>query len=335
MGFKIGDSEIEDLYIRKEFFNVGGLWSWGRNSDGELGDNSIADKSTPVQTITAGTNWKSVAGGSSHTAAIKTDGTLWLWGRNSYGELGDNSIADKSSPVQTVLGGTDWKSVAGGSGARHTAAIKTDGTLWLWGGGLEGQLGDNSIAHKSSPVQTVLGGTDWKSVVVGRFYTGAIKTDGTLWTWGSDFYGQLGDNSVVDKSTPVQVAGAGTNWKLMSAGVRHTAAIKTDGTLWVWGGNGFFGQLGDNSTLNKSTPVQTITAGTNWRLVATGRYHTAGIKTDGTLWTWGINSDGGLGDNSIVSKSTPVQTITAGTNWKSVSCGYHTVAINATWGNIT
>ena len=333
MGFKIGDSEIEDLYIRKEFFNVGGLWSWGRNSDGELGDNSIADKSTPVQTITAGTNWKSVAGGSSHTAAIKTDGTLWLWGRNSDGELGDNSIADKSTPVQTITAGTNWKSVAGGSS--HTAAIKTDGTLWLWGRNSDGELGDNSIADKSSPVQTVLGGTDWKSVVVGRFYTGAIKTDGTLWTWGSDFYGQLGDNSVVDKSTPVQVAGAGTNWKLMSAGVRHTAAIKTDGTLWVWGGNGFFGQLGDNSTLNKSTPVQTITAGTNWRLVATGRYHTAGIKTDGTLWTWGINSDGGLGDNSIVSKSTPVQTITAGTNWKSVSCGYHTVAINATWGNIT
>jgi alpha-tubulin suppressor-like RCC1 family protein len=253
----------------------GTLWTWGDNFYGGLGDNSVSNKSSPVQTVAFGTNWKQVSAGILHTAAIKTDGTLWTWGYNNNGQLGDNSVSNKSSPVQTISFGTNWKQVVCGSS--HTAAIKTDGTLWLWGDNLYGQLGDNSISDKSSPVQTISFGTNWKQVVCGSTYTAAIKTDGTLWLWGRDNYGQLGDNSVSNKSSPVQTISAGTNWKQVSSGAGHTAAIKTDGTLWLWGLNGF-GQLGDNSISNKSSPVQTVSAGSNWKQVYCGDNHTTAVQ---------------------------------------------------------
>ena len=303
----------------------GTLWLWGYNNYGQLGNNTAVNKSSPVQTIAGGTNWKQVGCGQYHTAAIKTDGTLWLWGRNSYGQLGDNTIAAKSSPVQTIAGGTNWKLV--GCGQYHIAAIKTDGTLWLWGQNSFGQLGDNTVANKSSPVQTIAAGTNWKQVSSGRHHTAAIKTDGTLWLWGRNSYGQLGDNTIAAKSSPVQTIAGGTNWKLVGCGQYHIAAIKTDGTLWLWGQNSF-GRLGDNTVVNKSSPVQTISAGTNWKQVSSGAYHTAAIKTDGTLWTWGYNNFGTLGDNTVANRSSPVQTIAGGTNWKLVSGGsYHTAAI--------
>jgi alpha-tubulin suppressor-like RCC1 family protein len=296
----------------------GTLWLWGRNSYGQLGDNTRVGKSSPVQTVSAGTNWKSVAGGFLHTTSIKIDGTLWTWGNNTHGQLGDNTTAHRSSPIQTVAGGTNWKSVAGGS--YHTVAIKTDGTLWLWGRNNFGQLGDNSITHISSPIQTVAGGTNWK-LVANRFdHTAAIKTDGTLWTWGYNISGQLGDNTVANKSSPIQTVSGGTNWKLVAGGAYHTATIKTDGTLWTWGRNNF-GQLGDNTITHRSSPVQTISGGTNWKLVSGGRYHTTAIKTDGTLWLWGWNLEGQLGDNTVANKSSPIQTVSGGTNWKQVADG--------------
>jgi len=207
------------------------LWTWGFNAFGNLGDNTTVNKSSPITTVAGGTNWKQVACGYYHTAAIKTDGTLWTWGQNKYGMLGDNTNVTKSSPVTTVAGGTNWKQVAGGY--RHTAAIKTDGTLWTWGFNSNGQLGDNTAVNKSSPVTTAGGGTNWKQVAGGYRHTAAIKTDGTLWTCGYNYYGNLGDGTTVDKSSPVTTAGGGTNWKQVACGYRHTAAIKTDGTLWT------------------------------------------------------------------------------------------------------
>jgi alpha-tubulin suppressor-like RCC1 family protein len=197
--------------------------------------------------------------------------------------------------------------------------------LWCWGYGGLGGLGDNSITNRSSPVQTVAFGTNWMQVSVGSNYTTCIKTDGTLWTWGSNAtYGQLGDNTVAPKSSPVQTVAFGTNWKQVSAGNGTTTCIKTDGTLWCWGYGGT-GLLGDNTNANKSSPVQTVTGGNNWKQVSCFNYTTA-IKTDGTLWCWGGNSDGGLGDNTTTTRSSPVQTIMYGTNWNQVSGGFYQAA---------
>ena len=418
--FKNADNttvDFEDYYVRADYFRSGNLWSWGDNSYGELGDNTTVKRSSPVQTIAKGSNWSQVDVGWLNAAAIKTDGTLWLWGDNSQGQLGDNTLVRKSSPVQTVAGGTNWKQVSCSKSRSFTAAIKTDGTLWTWGYNAYGSLGDNTIVKKSSPVQTVAGGTNWKQVFVGASHAAAIKTDGTLWTWGLNTAGQLAvwgggspatdgyagtspvtvsgsktnfntfttsnttgvsvgmgvytstqlvnwttvsainpnvsitftPNSFVapstwtgtislgigatkataaitdftnNRSSPVQTVAFGSNWKQAFCGHSFTAAIKTDGTLWTWGYNSY-GQLGDNTLTQRSSPVQTIAGGTNWKQVSANRSNMAAIKTDGTLWNWGDNSKGQLGDNTIVKKSSPVQTIALGSNWKSVSCGYN------------
>lgn len=317
-GYSINGSSLDDLYVRREFFSEGNLWSWGANEAGQLGNNTAVDRSSPVQTIAWGISWKQVAAGAQVSAAIKNDGTLWLYGRNDLGQLGDNTTVNKSSPVQTISAGTNWKQVACGY---QTAAIKTDGTLWMWGSGDSGQIGNNSTLNRSSPVQTISLGTNWRQVSCGLYTTAAIKTDGTLWLWGLNSLGQLGDNSGTNRSSPVTTTGAGgSTWKQIASATQGTAAIKTDGTLWRWGNNQY-GQLGDNSTVSKSSPVQTVSAGTNWKqvsLIAAGQA-TAAIKTDGTLWAWGRNSYGQLGDNTNANKSSPVQTVAGGTTWKQVS----------------
>ncbi len=294
----------------------GSLWIWGNSAFGVLGTNDTVNRSSPVQTISGGTNWRSVSAGDLHSAAIKTDGTLWLWGRGTDGILGDNTIVNKSSPVQTASGGNNWRSIS--SGTRVTAAIKTDGTLWLWGSGSNGLLGDNTVISKSSPVQTISGGTSWRSVSIGSNHSAAIKTDGTLWMWGTGTNGVLGTNDTTNRSSPTQTVSSGTNWRSVSIGETHSAAIKTDGTLWIWG-RGLSGRLGDNDIINRSSPVQTVSGGTDWRSVSLGSAHSSAIKTDGTLWLWGFGASGRLGDNTIVDKSSPVQTISGGTNWRSVS----------------
>jgi alpha-tubulin suppressor-like RCC1 family protein len=344
-GRDVGNIYVEKSYLIDVYPNLidpqkaPGLWLWGRNDAGQLGDNTTVRKSSPVQTIAGGTNWKQVSCGTGVTAAIKTDGTLWLWGSNGAGQLADNTTAAKSSPVQTVAGGTNWKQVShnGSSGA----AIKTDGTLWLWGANFDGQLGDNTITNRSSPVQTVTGGTNWKDISCGGTdsCTAAIKTDGTLWLWGSNYAGNLGDNTTTYRSSPVQTIAGGTNWKQVSVSIpqsfaSYTTAIKTDGTLWLWGDNAR-GQLGDNTITSKSSPVQTVAGGTNWKQVSAGETHTAAIKTDGTLWSWGYNVRGQLGDNSTVTpKSSPIQTVAGGTNWKQVSAGFLVTAAIKTDGTL-
>jgi alpha-tubulin suppressor-like RCC1 family protein len=263
---------------------------------------------------------------------------LWTWGLGDNGRLGNAvTTGNRSTPVTTFAGGTNWKQVS--ADTLHTSAIKTDGTLWTWGLGTFGRLGNAVTTNASTPVTTFAGGTNWKQVDCGTSYTAAIKTDGTLWTWGTGGNGRLGNALAAGSiSTPVTTFAGGTNWKQVSCGGAHTAAIKTDGTLWTWGSGGG-GRLGNAVTTgNISTPVTTFAGGTNWKQVTCGNQHTAAIKTDGTLWTWGYGTFGQLGTNDLINRSTPVTTFAGGTNWKQVSCGNrHTSAIKTdgtlwTWG---
>ena len=323
--------DFYDVFVPAENFRQPTLFGWGGNTSGQLGDNTGTNRSTPVTTFAGGTNWKSVAGGFAHTSAIKTDGTLWTWGVNGYGQLGNFSNTNRSTPVTTFAGGNDWKQVA--CGGFHTAAIKTDGSLWTWGFNSYGQLGNFSNTNRSTPVTTFAGGTDWKQVAVGGARTAAIKTDGTLWTWGLNSSSQLGVNDGAIRSTPVTTFAGGTNWKSVSCGSEHTAAIKTDGTLWIWG-QGTLGQLGNFAATTRSTPVTTFSGGTDWKQVASGLQHTAAIKTDGSLWTWGANGSGQLGINDSTNRSTPVTTFAGGTDWKQVACGQQYTAAIKTDGTL-
>jgi alpha-tubulin suppressor-like RCC1 family protein len=315
-------TDLIDQFVGESLFGI------GLNNFGQIGDTTLVSRSSPVQVFGGGVDWKQVSGGASNSAAIKTDGTLWTWGRNANGQIGDNTSSTRSSPVTTTGGGTNWQQVSAGLNSFFTSAIKTDGTLWTWGQNTFGALGDGTSTVRSSPVTTTGGGTNWRQVSGGQYHCAAIKTDGTLWAWGRNASGQLGTSTATSINTsPITTSGGGSTWKQVASGANHTAAIKTDGTLWTWGEN-TFGTLGDGTASSRSSPVTTSGGGTNWKQVACGNGHTAAVKTDGTLWTWGYNQFFRLGDGTSSDRSSPVTTTGGGTNWKQVAAGnFHTVAI--------
>ena len=301
----------------------GTLWTWGPNSFGELGFNDKVNRSSPTQ-VGSGTSWSKVCNAAYGFFAIKTDGTLWTWGYNVYGQLGFNDVVSRSSPTQ-IGSDTNWSKLPVTSNLFSTAAIKTDGTLWMWGSNASGQLGGNNTVYRSSPTQ-VGTGTNWNILGVGgAFNTTVLKTDGTLWTWGNNGGGQLGQGDTINRSSPTQV-GSATNWSKAQSYNSQNFAIKTDGTLWVWGSNAE-GQLGLNDRVNRSVPTQ-LGSGTNWSLATTANKLAGGIKTDGTLWTWGNGTEfsgGALGLNDDIVRSSPTQ-VGAGTTWLDLSIGYRVLA---------
>jgi len=315
-------------YFSSAIKTDGTLWTWGSDSEGELGTNDTTNRSIPVTTSAGGNDWKQVSSGFRHTAAIKNDGSLWTWGRGAEGQLGNNNNTQRNTPVTTFAGQNTWKQVS--CGDFFTTAIKTDGSLWVWGRNNDGQLGIFSNTNRSTPVTTFAGGTDWKQVAGGQENTVAIKTNGTLWIWGTNNGGRMGINDANDfngKNTPVTTFAGGTTWKQVDCG-QFTTAIKTDGTLWTWGRNDY-GQLGINvSTGVRRTPVTTFVGGTNWKQSSCMFFHMAAIKTDGSLWTCGRNGDGQLGTNDNTQRNTPTTTFAGGNNWKRVDCGgWYTEAI--------
>ena len=264
----------------------GTLWIWGKGVYGQLGNNGYTNRSSPVQTIAGGTNWSSISAGRVTMGAIKTDGTLWMWGNNSYGSLGDGTRTTVSSPIQTIAAGSNWSQVCvdrinSSSQGNAVGAVKTDGTLWVWGGNQYGQLGTNNTTKYSSPVQTIAGGTNWRQIDCssGQHFH-AIKTDGTLWSWGRNSYGQLGLNDTTNRSSPVQITGGGTTWQEAVATYNGGVAVKTDGTLWSWGkATTFLGSanLGDGTTTSRSSPVQIGANKGTWLKVSAGGYNATGI----------------------------------------------------------
>ena len=302
----------------------GTLWTWGINTKGNLGSGNTSNRSSPGSTIGGGTNWvtcstsKNNQGTEIFSAAIKNDGTLWTWGPNPTGQLGDGATtASRSSPGTVAGGGTNWKTISCGS--RYALAIKTDGTLWSWGGNSNGNLGSGNTTNRSSPVTVIGGLTNWIRAYAGYYVSAGITNDGILWTWGENSLGQLGDGSTTNRFSPGTVAGGGTNWKAFSCGYYSAAAIKTDGSLWTWGANNT-GQLGDGSTTNRFSPGTVAGAGLNWAKVSIGGGGAA-IKTDGSLWTWGTNNQGNLADGSTTDRSSPATTALSVNSWKYVSVG--------------
>lgn len=234
--------------------------------------------------------------------------------------------------------GQCWQNVS--AGGSHTIAIRTGGSLWSWGRNNLGQLGTAGIPSTSSnsPIQ-IGNASDWLVISAGSSHSVAIKTNGTLWTWGWNSFGQLGDNSTNNSTIPIQI-GTDNDWAFISAGDKYTLALKTNGTLWGWGDNEY-GQLGDGTSGagNKiliPTPIGVAT----WSFVSAGSDHSLAIKTDGTLWAWGRNNNGKLGNGSTTDSYMPTQ-ISALTNWQTVLAAQsHSVARKTdgsvwTWGDNT
>ena len=234
-----------------------------------------------------------VSTGEEHTAVVKADGSLWIWGNNSYGQLGTGDKERQSAPRKIM---DDVKSVSLGEG-NSSAALKKDGSLWMWGFNYYGQLGTGDKTDRSRPVKVLTG---VKSVTLGHSCgSAAIRTDGSLWMWGWNNSGRLGTGDDVDITTPKKVM---ENVASVALGQNHAAVVKTDGSLWTWGSN-VNGQLGNGE--NGSGPYyepQKIMDGV--RSVSASRGYSAAVKTDGSLWTWGGNNNGrlGLGEQVEVSR---------------------------------
>jgi alpha-tubulin suppressor-like RCC1 family protein/inosine-uridine nucleoside N-ribohydrolase len=269
-----------------------------------------------------------IAAGDLHTVALRSDETVWAWGYNCYGQLGNGttSLNDPNpTPVQ-VSGLTGVIAVA--AGWRHTVGLKSDGTVWAWGYNDVGQLGDGTTINRSSPIQ-VSGLTGAIAVATFGSHTVALKSDGTVWAWGWNYYGQLGNGTTsgyTPNPTPVQASDL-TGVIAVAGGGGHTVAVKSDGTVWAWGANDS-GQLGDDTTTNRSSPIQ-VSGLTESIAVAGGGGHTVAVKSDGTVWAWGYNADGQLGDGTTNNRSSPIQ-VSGLTGVVAVAAGLnHTVALKS------
>jgi alpha-tubulin suppressor-like RCC1 family protein len=319
----------------------GSAWTWGNNSNGQLGNNSnfcspgpCVGSSTPVQVVGAGgtgtlANVVSVAAGATHTVALRSDGTVWTWGDNSSGQLGNGSTCSPAPcgskvPVQVVGQGgvgTLANIVAVAAGGSHSIALASDGSVWSWGLNTNGQLGDNTMTLRNTPVHALTGVSGCAvnlcnivAVAGGAGHTVGLSADGTVYTWGYNLHGQLGNgNTATDMHTPVHVCAVGqtapcgaflSDIGAISANGWDTMAASNAGTAYTWG-FGTYGELGNNSTTaNQNVPVQ-VSGLANVATISEGTYHSTAVKADGSVWSWGNNGDGELGNNTASCGASP------------------------------
>ena len=303
----------------------GTLWAWGSNGSGRLGDNTIIGRSSPVSVVGGFTDWIQASAGSVHSLGIRANGTLWGWGSNLNGRLGNNTITSRSSPVSVVGGFTDW--VQASAGAAHSIGVRANGTLWAWGSNLNGRLGDGTTTSRSSPVSVVGGFTDWIQASAGDSHSLGVRANGTLWAWGLNSFGRLGDGTLTSRLSPVSVVGGFGDWVQASAGFAHSLGVRANGTLWAWGANSE-GRLGDNTITSRSSPVLVVGGFTDWVQANAGGSHSVGVRANGTLWGWGQNSSGQLGDDTITSRRSPVSVVGGFTDWVQAGAGNaHSLAV--------
>ncbi|MCL2556926.1 MAG: hypothetical protein FWE09_00445 [Treponema sp.] len=290
----IATGALHSLGIRSD----GTLWSWGSNSNGQLGRPSSADR--VPRRVGSASDWIAVAAGFSHGLGIRADGSLWAWGNNGNGQLGDGTTTQRGTPTR-IGSPSDWVAVF--AGQYCSFGIRANGTLWAWGYNANNQLGDGTITQRSTPTQ-VGTASDWVAVAAGEAHSFGIRANGTLWGWGINTYNQLGDGTTTQRSTPTQV-GTASDWAAVAAGALHSLGIRSDGTLWAWGYNqdGF---LGDGTSTRRTTPTR-IGNASDWVAVAAGYMFSLGIRSNGTLWAWGYNTNGIFGDGTTTQRSTPTR----------------------------
>ncbi|MBI3148361.1 MAG: right-handed parallel beta-helix repeat-containing protein [Betaproteobacteria bacterium] len=303
---------------------------WGRNIFGQLGDNSTTDRLTPVDVSGLTTGVNVIAAGSHHTCAVTSGGEVKCWGRNAYGQLGDNSTTQRLMPVDVIGLASGVASI--GAGAEHTCALISGGGVKCWGYNASGQLGDNSSTGRLVPVYVWGLTSGITAIAAGGEHSCALTSAGGVKCWGDNYYGQLGDNSTVAHLTPVDVSGLTSGVAGIAAGSSHTCALTAGGGVKCWGANSY-GQLGDNSLNQRKTPVDVSGLATGVAAIAAGENHTCALTTSGGLKCWGYNNGGQLGDNSTTQRLAPVDVsgLTSGVGAVAAG-GDHTCALTTSGG---
>jgi alpha-tubulin suppressor-like RCC1 family protein len=295
----------------------GQVWSWGLNSGdsiGILGDNTNTDKSSPV--LVVGSHSFISITGSTAALGLKSDGSVWSWGNNVGGQLGDNTTTAKSSPV-LVVGSHSFIAIKSGMAVNNTgpdivAALKIDGSVWCWGSNTSGQCGNNTSGNSYSSPVAVVGGHSFVAIACGFASVVGLKSDGSVWGWGDNTNGGLGDNTTTNRSSPVAVVGSHSFIDIAKGGLSTatstTAGSKADGSTWCWGSN-TSGQCGNNTAANSYSSPVAVVGSHSFTLLASAAGVMVGMKVDGSCWSWGIGTNGRLGDNTTTTKSSPVAVV--------------------------
>lgn len=292
---------------------VGAVYCWGANSSGQLGDGTTTDRSSPVPVPTpAGRRFLTVSARGSHTCAVADSGETYCWGSNAYGQLGDGTTTNRLSPT-LVSGGLGFVAVSAGWG--HTCALRNDGPVYCWGSNFNGELGDGTTTSQTSPT-LVTGGIGFSSVSAGNGYTCGVSnvTPGSAYCWGWNAFGQLGDGTQVNRSSPTPVTGT-LGFAAVSTGLGHSCGLTPAGAAYCWGSGGS-GELGDGTTTSRATPVL-VAGGLTFARIATGGTsgesivgYSCGVTTSGEAYCWGTSAYGALGNGASSSSSaTPVRVV--------------------------
>lgn len=287
---------IHSIGLRAE----GTVWSWGSNVLGQLGDGSTVDRRSPARVgATTLTGVTQVSAGHFHSLAVKSDGSVWGWGWNGSGQLGDGTTVDRHTPT-LVAGLSDVVAVS--AGVYHSLAVTSDGAVWAWGWNGFGMLGDSTTTERHLPTR-VLGLSGIVTVTAGALHSAALGSDGVVSGWGWNGFGQLGDGTTTERHAPVRVPGL-TGVVALGGGSFHGLARKADGSAWAWGLNGY-GQLGIGAQGDRLAPVR-IPGLSGVRDLSGGMFHSVARLSDGSVWTWGLNHVGQLGDGTLTDRQTPV-----------------------------
>jgi alpha-tubulin suppressor-like RCC1 family protein len=306
----------------------GQAYCWGYNSDGELGDNTRTNRHTPVAVQQGGVTFTSITAGGWHTCGLTSAGAAWCWGYNGNGGLGDNTTTDRTTPVAVQQGGVTFTSIT--AGENYTCGLTGAGATYCWGWNWAGQLGDNTTTGRSTPVAVQQGSATFTSITGGRYHTCGLTGAGAAYCWGDNDNGQLGDNTTTERHTPVAVQQGGVTFASITAGWYHTCGLTGAGAAYCWGRN-WVGQLGDNTTTERSTPVAVQQGGVTFTSITAGNVHTCGLTSAGAAWCWGWNGRGQLGDNTTTDRHTPVA-VAGGLSWATVvssEAASHTCAVKA------